>query len=118
LKLLYNLVPEVTESNSLNQTHFTVEAIPSRRGRPRRTRDMAEVFVCICGTRVEENEQVMGSKTALRCKYDGCETSWVCTMPIVRLRKQFHLACFNFTCAPKKWRYENDTRSEKRARVG
>ena len=69
--------PEATELVTINETHFTVDAIPSRRGRVRRTRDMAELFVCICGSRVEDQERVIGSNTALRCGYEGCETSWV-----------------------------------------
>ena len=73
----FQLVPEANDLVSINQTHFTMDAIPSRRGRPRRTRDMVEVFVCICGLRVEKQERIMGSKTALRCAYEGCETSWV-----------------------------------------
>jgi len=69
---------EATELVTINQTHFTVNTIPSRRGgRARRTRDMAELFVCICGSRVEDQERVVGSNTALRCGYEGCEMSWV-----------------------------------------
>jgi len=44
------LASEDNESVAINQTHFTMEAIPSRRGCLRRTRDMAELFVCICGS--------------------------------------------------------------------
>ena len=76
--LIFCILPsEANELVAVNQTHFTMEAIPSRRGRIRRTRNMAEMFVCICGSQVEEQERVLGSKTALRCGYDGCETSWV-----------------------------------------
>ena len=68
---------EATELVTINETRFTMDAIPSRRGRIRRTRDMAELFVCICGSRVEDQERVIGSNTALRCGYEVCETSWV-----------------------------------------
>ena len=68
------LFPEVTGLVSTGQDQFT-DAIPTRR-----TRDMTEMFVCICGLRVEDQERVVGSKTALRCGYEGCETSWVCTI--------------------------------------
>ncbi len=76
---ILNLFPEVTGLVSTGQDQF-MDAIPTRRGRARRTRDMTEMFVCICGLRVEDQEQVVGSKTALRCGYEGCETSWVCTI--------------------------------------
>jgi hypothetical protein len=75
--VIYLLIsdPEATELVTINEIHFIVDAIPSRRGRVRRTRDMTELFVCICGSRVEVQEQVIGSNTALRCGYDseGCE---------------------------------------------
>jgi hypothetical protein len=75
---ILNLFPEVTGLVSTGQDQFT-DAIPTRRGQACRTRDMTEMFVCICGLRVEDQEQVVGSKTALRCGYEDCETSWVCT---------------------------------------
>jgi hypothetical protein len=55
-----------------------MDAIPTRRGQPRRTRDMADIYACICGSVVADDQRVMGSNTALRCGFDGCETSWVC----------------------------------------
>ena len=76
--LIFCILPsKANELVAVNQTHFTMDAIPSRRGRVHQTRDMAEMFVCICGSRVKERERVLGSKTALRCGHDGCETSWV-----------------------------------------
>ena len=60
-----------------HQTEFNMDALPTRRGRPRRTRDMAEIYVCICGRAVDSEERVMGSDTAVRCAFEGCETSWV-----------------------------------------
>ena len=92
-----------------------MDVIPSCWGPVCWTCDMAEMFVCICGSRVEEQEQVLGSKTALRCGYDGCETSWVSITfsCIPTMYWQFHLACFNFTCAPKNWHCENDSHSKK-----
>jgi hypothetical protein len=75
--VIYLLIsdPEATEFVTVNEIHFIVDAIPSRRGCVRRTRDMTELFVCICGSRVEVQEQGIGSNTALRCGYDseGCE---------------------------------------------
>lgn len=39
---------------AINQTEFTLEALPTRRsGRTRRTRDTAEMYACICGDIVE-----------------------------------------------------------------
>jgi hypothetical protein len=75
--IIYLLIsdPEVTELVTINGIHFIVDAIPSRRGCVHRTRNMTELFVCICGSRVEVQEQVIGSNTVLRCGYDseGCE---------------------------------------------
>jgi len=89
-----------------HQTEFNMDALPTRHGRPRRTRDMAEIYACICGNAVDLAERVMGSETAVCCGFEGCETSW------------FHLECLNFECAPRGWRCENHaTRPRKRARV-
>ena len=60
-----------------NQTEFTLDALPTRRGRTRRTRDMAEMYACICGEIVENDARIRDSETAMQCGYDGCETSWV-----------------------------------------
>ena len=57
---------------------FIVNAIPScQGGHTHQTHDMAELFIYICGSRVEDQEQVIGLNTALQCGYEGCETSWV-----------------------------------------
>ncbi|KAF8162673.1 hypothetical protein B0H34DRAFT_692514 [Crassisporium funariophilum] len=87
-----------------HQTEFNLEALPTRCGRPRRTRDMAEMYACMCGRVVEEEARVMGSKTAVRCAFEGCETSW------------FHLECLRLNCAPKGWRCEIHA-TRKRARI-
>jgi len=64
LHLLSDL--EATELAMISQTHFTVNAIPSCQGGcTRQTRDMAELLVCICGSRVGDQEWVIGSNTAL-----------------------------------------------------
>ena len=60
-----------------NQTEFTLKALPTRRGRTRRTRDMAEMYACIFGDIVESQARVEGSNTAMRCGFKGCGTSWV-----------------------------------------
>ena len=43
----------------------------------RRTRDMAEMYACICGDIVESEAKVQGSNTAMRRGFNECETSWV-----------------------------------------
>ncbi|KAH7931135.1 hypothetical protein BV22DRAFT_1027895 [Leucogyrophana mollusca] len=73
-----------------NQTDFNLEARPTRIGRVRKTRDMAEVSACLCGAIVAEDERT--SDQAVQCAERGCETQW------------FHLDCLNFTFAPKNWR--------------
>jgi len=60
-----------------NQTEFTMDAIPTRHGRPRKTRDMGDIYACICGNVVEKEARVTGSDMALRCAFEGCETLWV-----------------------------------------
>ncbi|KDR68638.1 hypothetical protein GALMADRAFT_231275 [Galerina marginata CBS 339.88] len=53
------------------------------------------------------HERVMGSETAVRCAFEGCETSW------------FHLECLNLECVPRNWRCENHTtRPRRRAQLG
>ena len=104
----------------------TMNAIPTRRGRPRRTHGMAEVFVCICGVRVEEHWTSYGINDCqcrttswiawwLRDILGTCIAFYFCWLIIYT---QVHLVCFNFTCAPKNWQCENDARSKKRARLG
>src|ERR1700677_2806746 len=101
-----------------------MDAIPTRCGQPRRTRDMADIYACICGSVVADDQRVMGSNTALRCGFDGCETSWVClptfyfgSFLILAATDKFHLECLNFEVAPKGWRCENHARTRKRARM-
>ena len=72
-----NSLPHAPILVATHQTEFNMDALPTRRGRPRRTRDMAEIYACICGRAVDIGERVMGSDTAIRCAYEGCETSWV-----------------------------------------
>ena len=74
---------------------------------------------------VEEQEWIMGLKTALLvcCAYESCQISWVCTSDRLTscfLLKfslmqylffscnQFHLAWFNITCALKNWCCKSD----------
>ena len=120
LLTFYILASEANKLVVISQTHFTMEAIPSHRGCTHWTCNMAEMFVCICGSWVEEQEWVLGSKTAFCCGYEGYETSWVsiaflCVMSMYSHScfLKFHLACFNFTCAPKNWCCKNDACSKK-----
>ncbi|KAH9020543.1 hypothetical protein EDB83DRAFT_2432480 [Lactarius deliciosus] len=87
---------------SVNQTEFTLEGQPTRRGHIRRTRDMMEVTACICGKPVES--ELKNTDTAVQCGYRGCETLW------------FHLECLNFEVAPRNWRCPNHIRPTKRQR--
>ncbi|KAH9158606.1 hypothetical protein EDB89DRAFT_1917630 [Lactarius sanguifluus] len=66
---------------SVNQTEFTLEGQPTRRGRIRRTRDMMEVTACICGKPVEN--ELKNADTAVQCGYRGCETLWLPVTGIV-----------------------------------
>ena len=96
-----------------NQTEFTMDALPTCHGRPGRTRDIAASGY-LCGS-VVDDARVMGSNTALRCGFDGCETLWVCRYISQILlkhtysyfRRQFHLECLNFEHAQKGWRCEH-----------
>ena len=70
-----------TESHTLvatSQAEFILDALPTLRGRIKRTRDMAEIYGCNCGETVESDAQIQGSETAMRCGFNGCETPWVC----------------------------------------
>jgi hypothetical protein len=58
-----------------------MDALPTRRGRPRRTRDMAEIYAYICGRAVDKEARVLDSDSAIRCVFEGCKTSW-CTVDI------------------------------------
>ncbi|KAH9032123.1 hypothetical protein EDB85DRAFT_1890789 [Lactarius pseudohatsudake] len=87
---------------SVNQTEFTLEGQPTRRGRIHRTRDMVEVTACICGKPVES--ELKNTDTAVQCGYRGCETLW------------FHLECLNFEVAPRNWCCPNHIRPAKRQR--
>ena len=60
---------------AVNQTEFTIEAQSTRCGRIRRTRDMVELTVCLCGSPVES--ELRNKDTAVQCGYRGCETLWV-----------------------------------------
>ncbi|KAH9019948.1 hypothetical protein EDB84DRAFT_1275578 [Lactarius hengduanensis] len=84
---------------SINQTEFTLEGLPTRHGRIRRTRDMMEVTACICSKPVED--ELKNADTAVQCGYRGCETLW------------FHLECLNFEVAPRNWRCPNHIRPTK-----
>jgi hypothetical protein len=69
---------DVSEGHTLvttNQTDFTVTAKPTRIGRLRRTRDMAEIHACVCGIPVGSEE--IESGRAAMCTERGCETQWV-----------------------------------------
>jgi hypothetical protein len=106
---------------SINQTEFTIEAQPTRRGRIRRTRDMMEVTACICGNPVESESR--NSDAAVQCGYRGCETLWVSALPATAPTSQFllndfqfHLQCLNFDVAPRSWRCPNHIRPTKRQR--
>jgi hypothetical protein len=72
---------------SVNQTEFTIEGQPTRRGRIHRTRDMVEVTACICGQPVESGSR--NSNTAVQCGYRGCETLWVSLCPATAPTSQF-----------------------------
>ena len=115
-----NSFPHAPILLATHQTEFNMDALPTRHGRPRRTRDMAEIYVCICGRAVDIGERVMGPDTAIRCAFEGCETSWVrrCLYYYLLLKLKFYLECLNFDCAPRGWRCENHAmRQRKRAYI-
>jgi len=86
-----------------NQDGFLFnDAAPTRSGRLRRMRDMADVHACICGTVVTE-EEIQERSSVVECAHRGCETRW------------FHLHCIDLEYAPKNWRCDNHKPS-KRAR--
>ena len=63
-----------------NQSEFMIEALPTRIGRVRKTRDLGEVMECICGQQVMEEDRVRNSEVAIQCGYQGCEPGWVCLL--------------------------------------
>lgn len=48
-----------------HQTEFNMDALPTRRGRPCRTQDMADIYACICGPgrAVDKEARVLGSES-------------------------------------------------------
>jgi len=71
-------VPGPPSLVATNQSEFQFDAQPTRAGRVRKTRDMAEITACICGDVVSPAER--NTKTAVQCGYRGCETSWASSM--------------------------------------
>jgi hypothetical protein len=115
-------IPERQALVATNQTDFTVTARPTRIGRLRQTRDMADIRTCVCGT-VVSPEEIDGGRVAM-CTERGCETQWVsdtaswgdpCTD---MMAFQFHLDCLNFEYVPKGWKCEIHARPTKKARGG
>ncbi len=85
-----------------NRDAFIWDAVPTRTGRLRRMRDMAEVHACICGSVVSE-EEIKENSAVIECAHRGCETRY------------FHLRCADLEYAPKNWRCDNH-KLNKRAR--
>jgi len=44
---------------------------------------MVDIYACICGSIVADNQRVMGSNMALHCGFEGCKMSWVCISNIL-----------------------------------
>jgi hypothetical protein len=101
------------------QSEFTIAAEPTRIGRVRKTRDMADIYACLCGNKVSQTD-IDGSNAA-RCTYPGCETQWVSNFALADAQTnwvlcQFHLDCLNFDFVPRNWRCEVHTNTKKARR--
>lgn len=76
-----NTDPSIVQGNrqaiTMNSENlFTMEAPQTRVGRSRRTHNLAELFVCECGSPVRK-ENIDGRVNAIQCKKSDCETRWV-----------------------------------------
>lgn len=74
---------------SMNQTDFMIEVLLTRSGCIRQTCDMIEVIACLCSSPVESDSR--NTKTAVQCRYKGCETLWVSIFQNLTLFSQLPL---------------------------
>jgi len=89
-----------------NQTEFTMEAVLTCcSGWPGRTRDMVNIYACICGSVVANDARVTGLNTALCCGFNSCKTLWVCCY-ILQILSEAYLFWFPTTVSlgmPQFW---------------
>jgi hypothetical protein len=69
--------PPAPCADTFTDNQFTFDALETRVGRKRRTRDLHSILsVCTCGLEVSE-EEIVQNKDVILCRRAGCETGWV-----------------------------------------
>jgi len=94
-----------------NQSEFTKFAAPTCLGRKRKTRELREFSVCVCGTLVEESARVLASVTAVNCGLMGMRRNGYVILVISfwstsLMVGQLHQDCVDVTTGLRRWRCE------------